>query len=272
MASSLDTSSSSSSLLPPLSASFVTQKEFNLFHTIDRELYTRLVLALGRDTGETMHVMALWLCLEGAGGGQLLVKKLLSVPHTLLYFLADEALVNLRCIETEYSFPTATELPLTQSLLTTDTAATISPRFFPDNRFAVLRGVTRIFDDAASPPCAVPQQIFTRRLNSCDWHRFTICMTSALNGSGTIFLTFSKGYPISEIEVRDFLHRVINFVISLYIWQEVTGEEQVLYARLVVHSPAVIEVALDGQSKAKFSIEGKHVWGRKYIRKRSKSP
>ncbi|KAF7811605.1 uncharacterized protein G2W53_032581 [Senna tora] len=36
----------------------VTQHEFNQFHKIDRILFTRLVVSLGRDPGEAMKVMA----------------------------------------------------------------------------------------------------------------------------------------------------------------------------------------------------------------------
>jgi hypothetical protein len=53
--------------------------------------------------------------------------------------------------------------------------------------------------------------------------------------------------------------------------QEVSAEEQPLYARLVVTSAAVIHSVLQGQSKAKFTINGKHVWARKYVRKNLKS-
>lgn len=49
--------------------------------------------------------------------------------------------------------------------------------------------------------------------------------------------------------------------------QEVTEEDQPLYARLVVKSSKVIRVILEGMTKAKFSINGKHAWARKYVRK-----
>ncbi|WCJ19418.1 hypothetical protein M5689_001711 [Euphorbia peplus] len=89
----------------------------------------------------------------------------------------------------------------------------------------------------------------------------------------TIFLTFSKGYPISEQEIRDFFSRKYGECIEAIYMQEVTIEEhQPLYARLVVRSGAIIKTILDGNSKAKFSINGKHVWARKYVRKNLKSP
>ncbi|OWM70147.1 uncharacterized protein LOC116195259 [Punica granatum] len=88
----------------------------------------------------------------------------------------------------------------------------------------------------------------------------------------TIFLTFSKGYPLSENEVRDFFTRRYGNCFEAIHMQEVSPSEQALYARLVVRSASSIDVVLNGRSKAKFSINGKHVWARKYVRKVSKSP
>ncbi|KAF9676732.1 hypothetical protein SADUNF_Sadunf08G0033500 [Salix dunnii] len=87
----------------------------------------------------------------------------------------------------------------------------------------------------------------------------------------TIFLTFSKGYPISEDEVRDFFTKKHGDCIDAIYMQEDSAEEQPLYARLVVPSAAVIRSVLQGQSKAKFTINGKHVWARRYIPKNPKS-
>ncbi|GLT66866.1 hypothetical protein SLA2020_392100 [Shorea laevis] len=88
----------------------------------------------------------------------------------------------------------------------------------------------------------------------------------------TIFLTFSKGYPISETEVKDFFTRKFGDCIDEIHMQEVPEEEQPLYARLVVQPSSSLEKILGGRSKAKFSINGKHVWGRKYMPKTPKSP
>ncbi|KDP46151.1 hypothetical protein JCGZ_06662 [Jatropha curcas] len=87
----------------------------------------------------------------------------------------------------------------------------------------------------------------------------------------TIFLTFSKGYPISEAELGDFFMRKYGDCIEAIHMQEVLGEDQPLYARLVVYSPTIIHVVLEGKNKAKFSINGKHVWARKYVRKNPRS-
>ncbi|KAK4799823.1 hypothetical protein SAY86_025188 [Trapa natans] len=89
----------------------------------------------------------------------------------------------------------------------------------------------------------------------------------------TIFLTFSKGYPISKNEVRDFFTRKFGNCFEAIYMQEVSSpREQPLYARLVVKPDWTIDVVLNGKSKVKFAINGKHVWGRKYVQKMQRSP
>lgn len=48
--------------------------------------------------------------------------------------------------------------------------------------------------------------------------------------------------------------------------QEVEEGEQPLYAKMVARSTAVIDGIVEG-NKAKYSINGKHVWARKYVKK-----
>lgn len=56
--------------------------------------------------------------------------------------------------------------------------------------------------------------------------------------------------------------------------QDVLPTEQPLYARLVIRSEAthLIDHFLENNGKVKFSINGKHVWARKYVRKSQFEP
>ncbi|KAK6933277.1 hypothetical protein RJ641_036233 [Dillenia turbinata] len=84
----------------------------------------------------------------------------------------------------------------------------------------------------------------------------------------TIFLTFSKGYPISKEEVRNFFTRRHGDIIEAILMQDLKeGDQQVLYARLVVHQLSMIDLVLEGKTKAKFVINGKHVWARKFVKR-----
>ncbi|KAI3758018.1 hypothetical protein L6452_05564 [Arctium lappa] len=87
----------------------------------------------------------------------------------------------------------------------------------------------------------------------------------------TIFLTFSKGYPISKSEVRDYFTRNFGDFIEAIYMHDVGSDEQSLYARVVVCLPSVVKtiVMRDGPNgKSKYNINGKHVWARKYVKKK----
>ncbi|CAA7048266.1 unnamed protein product [Microthlaspi erraticum] len=85
----------------------------------------------------------------------------------------------------------------------------------------------------------------------------------------TVFLTFSKGYPISEEEVRVYFTRKFGEVIDAVEMQEVEDNEQPLFARMVMKTEhmSMIEEIVTVRNRNKFTIDGKHVWARKYVRK-----
>ncbi|CAN1290737.1 hypothetical protein LINPERPRIM_LOCUS20829 [Linum perenne] len=87
-----------------------------------------------------------------------------------------------------------------------------------------------------------------------------------LGDNRTMFATFSKGYPVVARELKEFLIR--NFgadcMESLHM-QEVVPPKQALYARIVFKYGSTMDRILNGVNKAKFNINGKHVWVRKYV-------
>lgn len=128
----------------------VSQEEFNSFHKIDRRLFARLVLGLGRDPAESTQVMALWLWLEKAGKECHLVHKLLSLTDTLLNAMANETVAALACTESE-RFPFSLdakvpEIPLLQAM----TGTRFTLRYFYENRLGVIRGVTRMLNQVCA--------------------------------------------------------------------------------------------------------------------------
>lgn len=283
----------------------VSQEEFNRFHTIDRELYTLLVINLFRDPAESMQVMGLWLWLEQKGF-QKVIKKMLSLPHFLINELADEAVTCLKFL-TNTGTPLASydinisDIPLIQCLMERE----ITFQFFNDNRQNAAQEVTKIVNDICVRALSdIMQQAIVLENNSQN-HNMVLPTTSFhssfgrvglhfgssgsgsgssssggapdLNGAAvppddrTMFVTFSKGYPVYEWEVREFFTRTYGDCMESLHMQEVQPNEQSLFARIVFHSASTIDVILNGLSKAKFTINGKHVWMRKFIPKRTKS-
>ncbi|PON41302.1 Rho guanine nucleotide exchange factor [Parasponia andersonii] len=275
----------------------VTQEEFNRFHTIDRELYTLLVINLFRDPAESMQVMGMWLWLEQKGFHNV-VKKMLSLPHFLINELADEAVICLTFLtsatETPFASYDINDIPLIQCLMEKE----ITFKFFNDNRPNAAQEVAKIVNDVCVRALSdIMQQAIILENNCSQNHamvlptasfhsnigRFGLYYGSSSGGTPdlnevsvppddrTMFVTFSKGYPVFEWEVREFFTRTYGDCIESLYMQEVQPNEQSLFARIVFHSASAIDVILDGLSKAKFTINGKHVWMRKFIPKRTKS-
>ncbi|GER53713.1 RNA-binding (RRM/RBD/RNP motifs) family protein [Striga asiatica] len=314
----------------------VSDEAFNLFHSIDRELFARLTHPLARDPAESVRVAAFFIWLERESHDTSLVSRLLSLPPAILNAAAAEAALCLRCAESD-SFPPAAagNVTLLPEILS---GGGISLRLIQENRAAVLRAVAKIvstvclraFADILPPPppaaaaaAAVlyrphpnmplmgggllpvsppppPAGVFPapgdimglplHMMGNFPAHDF-LGRNVAVNynngndeseenggdGGGesqfevaaderTIFLTFSKGYPISEDEVKEYFTRMFGDFIEDLIMQEVCEDEQVLYARMVARSTAVID-GIVGGNKAKYVINGKHVWARKYVKK-----
>ncbi|KAB2618311.1 hypothetical protein D8674_014180 [Pyrus ussuriensis x Pyrus communis] len=270
-----------------------TEEKFKQFHNIDRNLYTILVLKLFRDPLESMQVLALWLWLERVGFKNV-VKKMLSLPYILINELADESVTCLELISgTHFSLPSEqTDMPLIQSFIEKE----ISVQFFHQNRDAAARDVTKAVNEVCLPAFDdIMQKAMQRDFaqNSAD-HSHVVLPSQPSSSSlfpsslsinqqplqrneatpphdRTMFVTFSKGYPVQESEVRQFFKITFGARIESVQMQEVQPYEQSLFARIVFHSPATIEAILNGMSKAKFTINGKHVWVRKYVPRRTRS-
>ncbi|KAL1209228.1 hypothetical protein V5N11_015980 [Cardamine amara subsp. amara] len=83
----------------------------------------------------------------------------------------------------------------------------------------------------------------------------------------TVFLTFSKGYPITEEEVRAFFTKWFGEVIESIEMQDVEVHGQALFAKMLLKKSCLskMEDIVTPTSKNKYTINGKHVWARKYI-------
>ncbi|EEF46279.1 conserved hypothetical protein [Ricinus communis] len=317
-------------------------EDFKLFHSIDRELYTVLVMNLWRDPMESMQVMALWLWLERVGYSHL-VKKILSLPNILINDLADETIICLSCLTSDQFACQSNDIPLLQSLMEKE----ISVKHFHDSRVDATQGVVKITNEVCVRACddimqraiernnkhnlpdnqkgilpTIPQselldQIkftpkdhkilpYTQKssgvppkdrknlqdkqkgilptitqpklLNKIEFtpqaHKKRTYTQKNIGGppeDRTLFVTFSRGYPVHEWEVREFLARSYGDCIeSLHMQGGMGLHKQALFARIVFHSAKTIQAILNGMDKAKFNINGKHVWARKFVPKPQK--
>ncbi|KAK8515458.1 hypothetical protein V6N13_139563 [Hibiscus sabdariffa] len=283
----------------------VSDQEFNVFHRIDRTLYGLLVMDLWRDPVEALQFVALWLWLERVGFRHV-VKKILTLPLMLINELADEAFVCLNIIHNDQvsTLDLANDIHSMQNLIHGD----LCLQFFAKHRLIANRGLARILNEVCMRVLGDIMQIAIERnaAQSLVGHarqqqqqvqvqqpgaqpglhqvmgyghgpidmRLPLTRTNEVVPADdrTMFITFSKGYPVYEWEVREFFTRLYGDCIESLHMQEVMPNEQSLFARIVCYSTATIEMILQGSAKVKFNINGKHVWARKFVPKHRHQP
>ncbi|GFP85498.1 hypothetical protein PHJA_000693600 [Phtheirospermum japonicum] len=266
----------------------VTLDEFKLFHGIDRALYRILVRDLFRNPVECLYILGLWLWLE-RGGFSNLVSHILSLPPLLIDELADEAVTCLKCLNTHFPFSSeASEIPLTHSLAKKD----ISLQYFYERQLTAFNEIQDIVKGVCIPSVSELMDTGYRysggspvnaASSSVDQNSFTQSISSLrIKGDArvnddsqnerTMFVTFSKGYPVSEAEVRQFFMSLFGNCIESFQMQEVGPVQQALYAKIVFLRPVFIQNILNGVSKAKFTINGKNVWMRRFVVKEEPAP
>ncbi|XP_023003264.1 uncharacterized protein LOC111496922 [Cucurbita maxima] len=275
----------STPIFSPSSSTFISQEEFNLFHKIDRQLYTILTINIGRDPIEALQIMAFWLWLERAGFHNT-VYRMLKLPLNFINDLAKEAVAALACIASDHPPPSSDDhsnnIPLTQNFMTKE----ISLQILYANRTAAVEAVAKIQNEvcframtdimitainqrqltavaAVGTPLPPQPPSFHIAIDSRDW---------VPPDERSIFVTFSKGYPVNEREVREFFTVNYGDCIEMFQMQEVEPNQQALFARIVFWSAATIDHVLQGQPKMKHTINGKHIWARKFIPKPPLAP
>ncbi|KAJ7958766.1 Rho guanine nucleotide exchange factor [Quillaja saponaria] len=85
----------------------------------------------------------------------------------------------------------------------------------------------------------------------------------------TMFLTFSRGFPVSEAEVMNLFTVTFGHCVkSINMGTATTlSGEQPLYATIVLDSVTTVDRILSGKHISKFRINGRHIWARKYERR-----
>ncbi|CAN0877590.1 hypothetical protein LINGRAHAP2_LOCUS11976 [Linum grandiflorum] len=288
----------------------ITQEQLQMFHSIDREVFSRMVINLLRDQGESMIVIAAWLWLEQVGYPNIIV-LMACLSDAVIEILSHEmalALDSLKYSNAEL----ATFMPATSTIMSKNITAEV----FHRQRFTAIAGIknflntvcARVFADILQPICRVanatgelgtaqlviphfPHPLFggvnivppiyrpryQQGRNGIDafvpaggaWRwRLT---DNATEDDKTLFLTFSRGFPVTRDEVIELFNRRYGegSVVEVMMQENVTpgGDQQPLFARVILRSVAMVDQVLAGDRIAKFRINGKHIWARKYERR-----
>ncbi|RVX02497.1 hypothetical protein CK203_031134 [Vitis vinifera] len=252
-------------------------RELLSFHSVDRQIFSRLILNCLRKPSETLLVMAMWLWLEEIGYPNI-VAKILILPDSIVNAIANEAVLCLKCLSSDSPPPRlpSGNLPLSSRAMEME----ISLQMFFQNKFtAIMQVLPSASQVLLNQPVAVPgfpHPLFgnvTIVLRSLDYS-FPIGglhgwnpTTEAPVDDRTMFLTFSRGNKVSESDVRELFTGLFGDCVDSVNMEEVSRNRQPLFARLVLRSVSTVDRILNGSSIAKFTINSKHVWARKYERR-----
>ncbi|KAL6296647.1 hypothetical protein ACE6H2_004789 [Prunus campanulata] len=267
-------------------SSLVTQDQIHRFHKTDREIFSRLVINFMRDPAESLLVMALWLWLQDKGFN--LMANMLTLPDTIVNALADEAVICLKCLDAKTSLNTMSRLAPNGLLFTSRLMEREIPLdMFSQSRYTIISGRVLYPNPQGfldpNQPLAVPgfpHPVFgsvtiINPMFSSDhgiptgglwgWHPYIELSVD----DRTMFLTFSRGFPVSEEEVKELFIDLLGFYncVESVQMEHVVPNEQPLYAKMVLISVIFVDKILKGNRVSKFRINGKHIWARKYERR-----
>ncbi|KAJ4964409.1 hypothetical protein NE237_024348 [Protea cynaroides] len=217
-----------------------------------------------------------------------IILQMLSYTDTIVNSAATEAVLCLNCID-KNKFPASTEIPSTRRLMKKD----ISLSFFRNNRVSAVRKISQFvteigpkaFDDIMDKTVNQRSKVMgshggVRPIGSSimmgspksAFKPFT--RVGPKSGSSrddrTIFVTFSRGYPISENELRNFFNMNYGECVESIYMQEVSPYAQALFALVVFRSKETMGFTLesmDDEGKVRLKINGKHARARKYFPK-----
>ncbi|KAG5018591.1 hypothetical protein JHK82_014534 [Glycine max] len=275
---------------------FITKEEFYQFYKKDREVFSCLVIKLARNPAQSLLVMALWLRLENTGFPNV-ISKLASLLDTLFNAQANEAETCLKWLELENApVPNSGSLSLTSTLIHGET----SLQLFSQKRFTAITGIksilnkicARIFTDILQNilcstgtvlpntyrpsivpgfphplfgPFTIPPINFVE-LDLSDpkiWENKGPC-DDVTDDDKTMFVTFSRGIPVTEEEVRHLFTNYFGDCIKVLNMGNADTSDQVLFATMVLKNVETVDRILNAKHIAKFQINGKHIWTRKY--------
>ncbi|KAK9154422.1 hypothetical protein Sjap_001902 [Stephania japonica] len=245
-----------------MSSSHISVEDFYAFHTIDRELFARLVIDLRRDPGNSILSLALFLWFNNIGFPDLVV-KLRSLPDAVVDVVGEEAAIILTYLETG-TLPPLVQPNALDSLIPTirglmDSRLTF--QFFQDRR---IRSPMPPMAPVVPPRYVVVQDpMVTPQIGVAT--PMPMNESLATQQERAMFMTFSRGYPVSEAEVRDYFTRNYGDCIESFHMEEVEATQQALYARVVYYTPAMVTAILAGRESVRFVINGKHVRVRRWV-------
>ncbi|RCV43801.1 hypothetical protein SETIT_9G322900v2 [Setaria italica] len=283
-------------------ASLTTMERLLLFHKLESDLFHRLVHELAQDPATMQWVIALWLWFESAGHHDF-IRRVAALPGPVVLRFVEEAIACLRCLTNLGQGATADandnrdrRLPCTNALL----SKPIDDVGYFQGRREVLDDITHQYRSICLAICDAGNSSTSMPRNIGSVHASPLMVRSSVfptprvaplplnpmaapfplnpmaspwipvqspppDDYRSLFITFSKGYPISREDIMEFFNSMFGPCVETVMVENVAPGQQPVYGRVVLRSPAMIPVVLEGEETAKFMIKGRHLWARMYI-------
>ncbi|KAJ6711904.1 hypothetical protein OIU79_008180 [Salix purpurea] len=214
-----------------------------LFYTLERALYNRMVCSLGKNSQQVKKAIALWLMLEEIGYHDL-IPTINSSDNATIESFSYEALH-------EFVYKRFTHI-----------MDTVCDQIFVETKAVEV-------DESRTSRRASGQVIGeTSRQSSLNPDASEFNPGQTPEDSPTMFLTFSLGHPLSRDEIIDFLTSNRGEVVQNVFIERTQPGKDAQFGRIVFTNSLVIPRILNGQTKAKFMVNRKHLWARIYVPRR----
>ncbi|KAI3936698.1 hypothetical protein MKX01_034127 [Papaver californicum] len=245
-------------------------------HKIERDMYRKLTLEMRKEPLVCMAVMALWIFMEELGYPKV-ISMLLSCQNDMINSAFAEAELLVHHIVTRIPPPSSLiDMPITLRLID----AVGSRKYIP---------MKNLFEHGIIPYIEIKskvqdlcgtlfEDIFREAMSGNNTTNTTIHsqrLFDEINGSSssvprvdepqvvrvtppnerTMFIKFSRGFPISEDQLREFFVRTYGDCIESIYMQD---------CKIVFHAGETIDHILAGQDKVGFFINGREFQARKF--------
>ncbi|KAK9131103.1 hypothetical protein Sjap_011590 [Stephania japonica] len=277
-----------------------------LFYSEEWKLFHRLIRSMSKDASEARRIMCLWICLEEFGY-YALIRKIGSFHEQIVEAIFEETTTCLACIQHDAQEPTSTDdTPLLARLAEEpiDRRFFYYNREILLSRFrhfmnSVCNIIFRCDDiDLAEEFTTLNIALPFGESSTTQVDAAGLSLNSSMTGYHTstqgnqrimpsyvfpfvrsfglefppreqrsLFITFSRGYPVSKDEILEFFTRRWGQVVEDITLEQTTGGIMPQYGTVVLKDPSVIPMILNGKSKARFFVNGKHLWTRVYVPK-----
>ncbi|KAJ0985139.1 hypothetical protein J5N97_003495 [Dioscorea zingiberensis] len=249
------------------------------YHKMDRRLYER-VMGLGRASTVARNIIALWMWLELIDVNVVHFLKDVTIPNVLLNFIKEaEAILDIIRQDSPPSDDDAlVAIPFTADFV----SEPFNLRFFYFNREVVVRGLTKMLDGVGT---LIFNDHLSHMLNTYERtvsfareqgmrlptmpqelaQPYNSDIIPPLEDYRSLFITFSIGFALSREEIAEYFNEKMGECVDRVMLERRPTRATPMYGRIVFKSQALIDILLNGERLAKFTIRGTEIWGRKYI-------